>query len=267
MTKYIYLALLLIIVPNTSYSQAIVLNPNRIVFEGKDRKAQLTVNNPSDEEQTYRIQVLKKRMLENGKIVDLDEPLEDEKFANKLIRYSPRTFTVPPKSSQVVRVSLRKPKDLEEGEYRSHMRVGVVPKAKPPSINSDDKVSINIQVNYGITIPLIVRHGDLDYKVSIGDTSVSKDEKGGYVLNTEFNREGSSSVYGDISILHKNSAGDTNVLKFLPGISVFYPTPKRTFSLPLTIPENVDISSGSILVKYVPRDKGKELFAQKEISL
>ena len=38
-----------------------------------------------------------------------------------MIRYAPRRVTVPPGGSQQIRILLRRPRDLEPGEYRSHL--------------------------------------------------------------------------------------------------------------------------------------------------
>jgi len=250
---FLLLLLVVIVLPEVSYSQNLVLNPNRIVFEGKKRKDQLLVNNPSNEQQTYRITFENKQMLEDGKYSEVEDKDPNGKYSDKLVRFSPRTFTLAPKTSQTVRIQLRKPKGLEDGEYRSHMKVSVVPQAQAPKVQENDSVNIQIKVHYGITIPIIVRNGKLSYSTEIASSEVTKNEENDIVLKARINRTGGKSVYGDLSVTHYDNAGKSTVLKFLPGVSVFTPNTHRTFEIKLDLPEGVNISSGNIEVKYVDR--------------
>ncbi len=262
-----FLLLFVVLIPEVSQSQNLVLNPNRIVFEGKTRKEQLLVNNPSDEEQTYRVTFVNKEMLEDGRYEDIKK--EDEgkgKFSDKIIRFSPRTFTLAPRTSQTVRLQLRKKKDMEEGEYRSHMKVSVVPKTQAPEVREAESVNIQIQVHYGITIPVIVRNGELKYSAKVSEAKIITNEDGSKSLKAKIERSGERSVYGDISITHYNESGTSTVLKFLPGVSVFSPNTHRIFDIKLEIPEEVDISKGKLEIKYIDRDSGN-IAAEKSISI
>jgi P pilus assembly chaperone PapD len=268
MKKISYLILLLtLIIPSYSSAQggALVLNPNRIVFEGRDRKAELLVNNPSDETQTYRVTFENMVMLDDGKYQNVKEKDKNGKYSEDYIRYSPRTFTVEPRASQTVRLMLRKSKNMEDGEYRSHMKVSVVPKAEAPKIQESDSVNINIQVHYGITIPVIVRKGDLSYKTELESFEIVDTEREGYKkLKARINRVGDRSVYGDISLIHYDSSGKSTVLKFLPGVSIFTPNTHRNFDLDFEVPEGVDLSEGKVEVKYVDRQTGQEVASKTQ---
>lgn len=256
-------------ISTNAFSQALVLNPNRIVFEGKTRKDQLIVNNPSEEKQTYRVSFENMQMQDDGKYINLQEKEKNGKYADKLIRFSPRTFTLEPKSSQIVRLMLRKPKKLEKGEYRSHMKVSVVPKTEAPKVRNDESVNIQIQVHYGITIPVIVRNGKLDFKTKVEEFSVLdgiEDNEGKKMLQAKISRSGKRSVYGDLSLIHKSNSGEATVLKFLPGVSIFTPNEYRVFDVPFDIPEDVNLNSGKYELKYTDRESGN-LVASKDLKI
>jgi P pilus assembly chaperone PapD len=242
------------------FAQNIIITPNRVIFDGNKRKEEVIVNNPSNETQTYRIIMENKRMLDDGRYEDIKEGEEDKdgKYAKDLIRFSPRSFTIEPKTSQTIRLQLTKPENLPEGEYRSHMKVAVVPKTEAPKVQNKDSVNIKIQVFYGVTIPIIVRNGDnLSYQTEISEAKIEKNEKNEQVLKVKVTRTGNRSVFGDLAVNHIGADGKTTVLKFLPGVSVFTPNAFRNFDLPLDIPKDLDIKKGSIEISYTDRESGK----------
>jgi hypothetical protein len=260
-----------LIISGDASAQGIALSPSRIIFDDRKRKDRVIVSNPGDTPRSYRVHLLKRRMTETGKYEDVKEGEEkpDEKFANGLVRFSPRSFTVEPKSSQTVRLRLRKPKDLEDGEYRSHLRVQVLPETSTPTIRRGGGVGISIRVNYGITIPIIVRKGTLDYTVKVRKLALNRDQKTGRTfLEAHLSREGNRSSYGDISVIFRDSSGKEHLLKFLPGLSLFYPNKTRTFTIPLDIPEGVKLSQGILKVVYREQEaEGGAIIAEGSKSL
>lgn len=234
-------------------AQGLSISPNRVIFSARKSKDRVLVSNPGEKKRSYRVALLNRRMLETGKYVDVKEgeELEDELFANKLVRFSPRSFSLEPRTAQTIRLRLRKPKDLPDGEYRSHLRVQVLPEAGTPSIIESGKVGIKIRVNYGITIPIIVRKGDLDYNVTVNSIELNKDPQSGRdIIRAVLGRTGSRSSYGDISVVYRDTAGKEHLLKFLPGLSLFYPNNKRIFNIPLDVPQGLSLSGGIIRVIY-----------------
>ena len=98
------------------------LFPTRIVLEKNQRSAQVELLNRGTAPETYRISVVNRRMTVDGDIVLADNAEPDERFAEAMVRYSPRQVTLQPGQSQTVRVLLRKPAELAAGEYRSHLQ-------------------------------------------------------------------------------------------------------------------------------------------------
>ena len=88
-----------------------------------------------------------------------------------LIRYSPRQVTLEPRVAQTVRVQLRLPADLPPGEYRSHLLFRAVPSAEaaPPTTSPAAELSIQLTAIYGISIPVIVRHGETSVTTTLSE--------------------------------------------------------------------------------------------------
>ena len=109
--------------PAASPAQAnILIMPIRIVFGPRDRMQDITVLNTSETQAgTYRLAWIFAKQTEEGTYVKLDEPLNPELDPEQTMLFSPRQVTLPPGGKQRVRLSLRRPADLPDGEYRAHL--------------------------------------------------------------------------------------------------------------------------------------------------
>lgn len=67
-----------------------VVSPTRIVFEGRDRSAQVTIANRGTATSVFRISFLEMAMEETGQLVHLEDGVERPTSAKSLIRYAPR---------------------------------------------------------------------------------------------------------------------------------------------------------------------------------
>ena len=115
-------------------------------------------------------------MTENGSLEEADEAKPGEQFADKLIRYSPRQITLEPGRTQTVRLLVRKPRDLAPGEYRSHLLFQSVPPADfGTSVEAEgvEEGTISVQMipTFAISIPIIIRHGDVSAGVTTKGSS------------------------------------------------------------------------------------------------
>src|SRR5689334_12319130 len=89
----------------------LMLFPTRIVFEKNQRAAQLELINQGKTPETYRLSLVNRRMSETGEFAPADAPEPGERFADAMVRFSPRQVTIAPGSSQTVRMLLRKPEN------------------------------------------------------------------------------------------------------------------------------------------------------------
>ena len=251
------------------------VSPQRIVFEGRTRSSQVTLINNSTKPVTYRISFKNMQMKEDGTFVQIDKPQAGGRFADKLIRYSPREVTVPGKGTQTVRLMVRKPRDLEEGEYRSHMLFKALP---PPDAGADietltvkkGEIKISIIPILSISIPIIVRHGKLSATVGLADLKIvppSKPENPSR-LGLKVTREGTSSAYGDISVQFQPGSGDEVEVGLVRGVAVYVPNKGRTLQVLLNPPQGVVLKGGTLRVTFRDRpESGGAVLAKAELSV
>src|SRR5437868_5880944 len=108
----------------------LLITPKRVVFEGNKRSEELNLANIGKDTATYIISFIQYRMEEDGKFVKITQPDPGQNFADKNLRFFPRTVTLGPNEAQTVKVQLTKANDLAPGEYRSHLYF----RASPPEI-------------------------------------------------------------------------------------------------------------------------------------
>jgi P pilus assembly chaperone PapD len=252
----------------------LMLHPTRIVFEKNQRAAQIELINNGSKPATYRISLVNRRMTEDGKFEAADSAAPDERFADGMLRFSPRQVTLQPGTAQTVRVMLRKPAELAEGEYRSHLQFDKLPDVEgSASIENQgqgaDGKSIGIVLNalVGASVPVIVRHGATSANVSLSRLAL-KDEGKRQLLTLQFEREGSSSVYGDLSVTFTPRGGKPQTLAQIGGIAVYTPNRVRQASLALDVPAGMALAHGTLEVSYRDRpEAGGKLLAQANLEL
>jgi len=243
----------------------LLVSPTRVVFEQRDRTAQVTLVNQGRETGEFRITFIRQNMLESGEFVPVadDEP---GMYSDTLIRYSPRQVTLPPGQSQVIRLMLRKPRDLADGEYRSHLLFQALPPAASSSIEniakdtSAEGITVEITPIVGVSIPVIVRHGKLDGKVSLSDARIvpAAAAGGSPAFAVTINRSGNSSVYGDIRATFTPSGGAPLVVAQANGVAVYANIDKRHFQSPLKLPSGVSLANGILDVALIASGENPE---------
>ena len=268
----LFFCLLLIANECIARSQLIVA-PTRIVFSDKMRSSQVTILNAGDETETFRISFVNKRMTVDGEFKEIKEAKIGELFADKMVRYTPRQVELKPGQSQVVRLGLRKPANLDHGEYRSHMLFKAVPKDASRDIESSksaEGIKIQLTAVIAISIPVIVRHGDTEASVSIVSASYQErqpKEDYPYIV-LDLQRSGNRSVYGDFLAEFVDSDGSRKVISQAKGIAFYTPDKERRVRLPLVAPPGLELVNGVIQVFYRgPVDQGGKIMAQAQIKI
>lgn len=250
----------------------LMLHPTRIVFDKNTRAAQVELINNGTKPASYRISLVNRRMLESGKFEPADIPAEGERFADDMLRYSPRQVTLQPGTAQTVRIMLRKPADLLEGEYRSHLLFDKLPDADgSTSIENQGAQSgqIGVMMNalVGASMPVIVRHGNVGATVSLAGLALQKDARNP-MLSIRFEREGAGSVYGDLSVSFTPRGGKPQVVAQVAGIAVYTPNRVRQAALPLELPKGMQLAGGTLDVAFRDRpEAGGKLLAQASLNL
>ncbi len=246
--------------------------PTRVVFEGRARSAQLSLVNRGSATATYRIRVVNMRMDETGQMQRIDKADPGQNFAGKLFRYSPRQVTLKPGETQAVRLLLRKPGNLAAGEYRSHLMMQNVPKDAGVSIEQDQSqqgVQIRMVPIFGISIPVIVRHGKTTADVKLTDLKVTPPAEGQKLPRLHFtiNRGGSSSAFGDLSASLMDGDEQT-VIGQIMRLAVYTPNASRKVSMVLRVPDGGSLSGRKLHLSFNrTEDDGGQAMAKAELTL
>lgn len=246
-------ALLLITTP----SQArIDIVPQKIVIENRERNGELTILNLYDVRGTFRVELMSFMQNEDGVYSELATPLSKDFDPQEIVRFSPRQFTLEPQGRQKVRISLRKPADLPDGEYRFHIKA--IRLVQEDETRENDKKSIAVKANIGVTIPVIVRHGQTNSRASLHDVSLvpaSKTDSQKTELHLNIQREGNASTIGMLEVLWEDKSGQVKRIGRITNMNIFTDITNRNVKVPLY---EMPSGSGKLHVRYVDTvNKGK----------
>jgi len=245
--------------------------PTRVVFEGSRRSAELDLINPGTKAVVYRLKMVQRRMTENGEFLSIDTPMEGERFADALVRFSPRQVELAPGGSQVVRLMLRKPAGLEAGEYRSHLmfeEVAEIEANKPsvPGASPPNETSIKLTATLNITMPVIVRHGETTASAKLSELELVQSPDGKPAAVFKIERSGNRSVYGNLAAYFTPVNGVERAVGGATGVAVYAPYASRKFQLALTpAPEGVT-GAGKLRVLFSSRPEDGGKFSAQAVS-
>jgi hypothetical protein len=263
----------LLLAPFLPARAELMLHPTRIVFDKNTRATQIELINNGSKPASYRISLVNRRMSEAGQFEAAESEQDGERFADAMLRYSPRQVTLQPGTAQTVRVMLRKPADLAEGEYRSHLQFDKLPEVEGTASienqgTSGTQIGVVLNALVGAAVPVIVRHGASSASVKLAGLTLGKDEARRAQLALQFEREGNSSVYGDVSVTFTPKNGKPQSLAQVKGIAVYTPNRIRKTMLPLQVPDGVALAGGTLDVSYRDRpEAGGKLLAQASLNL
>lgn len=227
----------------------LLVAPTRVVLDGT-RSTEVILNNIGASPATYRISLELRRMRPDGSFEEVDPAMANalETTALGMISYAPRRVTLPPNQPQSIRIGVRTPEALPDGEYRVHMLFRAIPDAKP-AVATDrprEGVSIALTPIYGVTIPIIVRQGNLSAKAAISDARIEKGTDRD-LFSFALARTGNRSTYGRVRVLRQ---GVEKPLIDARGIAVYTELSDRRVIFPIN-PELASQLKGPITVQYL----------------
>src|SRR5206468_10570502 len=155
----------------------LLVAPTRIVLDGR-RGAEVVLNNIGEEPAVYRVSVEFRRMDQDGGLNEVSQPTADDQKAADMIVYAPRRVTLAPRQPQAIRIAARPPQGLPDGEYRVHLLFRAIPPATPiiQAAASEPEKGLRLQLTpvYGVTIPVIVRLGNLQATAGLANVHLGK---------------------------------------------------------------------------------------------
>ena len=224
----------------------LLVAPTRIVLNGS-RGTEIILSNIGDNVATYRVSVELRRMKPDGTLDDVAEANDREKTAQGMILYAPRRVTIAPNQPQTIRIAARAPAGLADGEYRAHLLFRAVPAPRPVMPQAEVKgVSFELIPIYGVTIPVVVRLGNLSAKVGIANVALAK-ANGKPAIALDLTRAGDRSVFGDVRVF---KAGIKDPIAIQRGVAIYTEIETRHMVIPLN-PALATSAAGPVTVDFV----------------
>jgi hypothetical protein len=250
----------------------LLITPRRAVFEGSKKSMDLNLANTGKDSATYAISLVQIRMKEDGGFETITEPDPGQQFADKNIRFFPRSVTLGPNEAQVVKVQVIKSNELAPGEYRSHFYFRAIPKPSPlgeeVAVSDTNTISVKLTPVFGITTPVIIRVGENTAKVTLSELSLLTANDTIPRLSLTFNRTGNMSIYGDITVDHVSTLGKITRVGIANGVAVYTPNTIRRFQFNLNKIPGIDYKSGTLRIIYsAPSDVKPTKYAEAELLL
>jgi P pilus assembly chaperone PapD len=243
----------------------LLVAPTRIVLDGR-KGAEIILNNIGDEPATYRVSIEFRRMTEAGDLVDVTTPTGTDQKAEDMIVYAPRKVTLAPNQPQAIRIAARPGQGIADGEYRVHMLFRAIPPATPvvqAPAEQAKGVQFKLTPVYGVTIPVIVRLGNLQATAGIADVRLEKKD-GAVAVGLDLTRTGSRSTYGEVRVL---KAGVKDPIAIQKGVAIYTEVGKRHVSVPVADAFKAS-AAGPVTVEYIETyDDGRHLIAQTQAVL
>jgi len=243
----------------------LLVAPTRIILDGR-KGAEIILNNIGDEPATYRVSIEFRRMTETGELVDVTTPTDADLKAEDMIVYAPRKVVLAPREPQAIHISARPPQGLPDGEYRVHLLFRAIPPATPVvQLEGEQPKGVQFKLTpvYGVTIPVIVRLGNLQAKAGIADVHLEKNQ-GGPAVGLDLVRSGSRSTFGEVRVL---KAGIKDPIAVSKDVAIYTEIGKRHVSVPIADAYKA-AAAGPVTVEYLETyDDGTQLLAETQAVL
>ncbi|HET7816159.1 MAG TPA: molecular chaperone [Sphingomicrobium sp.] len=243
----------------------LLVAPTRLVLDGR-KGAEVILNNIGSDPATYRVSVEFRRMTEDGGLEDVTEPNAQHRIAEEMIVYAPRRVTLAPREPQSIRIAARPGANIPDGEYRVHLLFRAIPPAVPVVAGGDQPKGISFALIpvYGVTIPVIVRLGNLQVKAAISDVRLDTGKDGKRLIALELSRSGERSTFGEVRVL---KPGVKDPIAVQRAVAVYTEIGRRKVLVPVSDAFTGEVR-GPVTVQYVETfDDGSHTLAEAQAVL
>lgn len=270
--KFLFLILIILSCSKIEiYAQGdLLITPNRVIFEGREKKQVLNLLNRGNETTTFSVSFVQRRMNEDGSFSVITVPGLGQMFADPYLRIYPRQVTLLPGEAQVIMLQLRRKSDMKAGEYRSHLYFRSE-KNYSPLGNENEKASKAVSVQlipiFGISIPIIIRSGKISGVATLNDLKLENQQD--TQLTFILNRQGNSSIYGDFIVEYLPIEGKSYIIGAKKGVAIYTTINRRYISIKLNRILGVNLNKGTLKLKFSSREgNGKqEVYAAEVLQL
>jgi P pilus assembly chaperone PapD len=249
------------------------ITPTRVIFEGRERFANVTLINTGEEQKTYEMSWRYFHMQETGPAYKAAALPPTEFDVSKHIVFTPRRVTLAPGSKQRVRLALRRPENVPEGDFIAHLQFSQV-REEPfqsvvPHEDSKRKPRAAVGINISYTIPVIFRSGDIGVDTDISNIELVRNPANNK-LTAMVSAERSGGPYGILGHLylyHKGKDGEEELIGQIANAHIFPEIDRRVFQVAT---DKHNLAGGSLRVVLEHNDKNPEkryIYAEKTFPL
>lgn len=202
---------LLLLVTLSSVKAQVSLAPTA-VFLDKNGMGNLYITNSSDvaQEITVSFQFGYTYQDEFGGLTMIfdDSVRAKSNGLDQMIKAFPRTFNLPAKQQQLVRIQVRAPKDLPDGMYFTRLRVGSSGQvADVGTAGNDGGINTRVNVRFEQVIAAFYKKGTVTTGIAV-DKLGSKVDSNFVSLLVDYRTTGNAPYLGRVKMLVKNPAGE-----------------------------------------------------------
>ena len=214
--------------------------PRIVVIEPRDRNGEVTVLNLFGKPGLYRVRVIHFEQDENGKYTKLNEPLSPDFDPERLVRISPKQFEVDTAGRQKVRIAARRSSVLPDGEYRFHIVATRYDTFEQAEAAQEQDVRVQVNMNLGVSIPVIVRHGNVSVDATFQNIAYIPPQSVETVgaaaeITTVVSRTGNASALGTLRAFLIDDNGREEPIGSMANFNVFTEIDQRNVRLPLKV--------------------------------
>ena len=266
----IFIAIMLLLSLFIGIAEAsLLISPTRIAFGERDRVQRVTLINSGSEIKTYRLEWVEQRVNKLGGYEKLS-PAQIARFpiASQYIRFTPRQVTLQPGQRQTIKLLARRGKDIQNKEYRSHLRFTALPN-RTNSASPVAGVAMKLDLLMSYTIPVVLRNGSLNVSAKIErielQTKTAIPGEAHIVVN--LSRQGSMSTTGKLVAFYKPLGTDAETqVAILNGFNFFPDT--TTISKRVVWPDYVRPGPGSLRIALIgEKEFSGKVLAEKIVSM
>jgi P pilus assembly chaperone PapD len=244
-----------VVAPITAVGANLNISPKRVTFDRARRSATVYIYNQGQAAASFDISLVDRVMLPDGQIVAVADAKPEMKAvvdklasAQAILQVSPRRATLAPGQGQTIRLRVAGAPDAAAPvEARSHLTITTIPPAdtgltaEQAAAGATNELRFQVNSVFGLSIPAIVRSGDLDVRAAIQNVhletaDVSPDgvapPKRTQFVVFDVVRLGTNSLFGNIEIRPAGKKGDP--IGLARGIGVYTEIDRRNVRIPLT---------------------------------
>jgi len=246
----------------------LLITPVRVVFQDTKSREDLNITNIGNDSSVFVISFLHYLMRNDGSFIEVAKG-DSSTYADKYLRIYPRRIKLGPNESQTIRLQFRKPAVLNDGEYRTHIffraekNLSILGMRDP---NADStKMAVKITPIFGISIPVIVRSGNLSNNIHLSEIKMNNINDSISRLSFSIFRDGNRSSYGNVVVSFQQQGGKQVEIARSNGVGVYTEINYRNMIMQIPFNKNL-YRNGKLMVRYMsPPEEGNIVYGSSEL--